>query len=53
MISLDMEPALATGHVLAASSALLIGAAVLLSPKGTPRRRGTGTVYVLALGLAA
>jgi uncharacterized membrane protein len=33
----------------AAVSALLVGAAVLLVPKGTPNHRVIGTVYVLAL----
>ncbi len=42
---------MATGHVLAASLALLVGAAVLLSPKGTHRHRVVGTVYSLALVL--
>jgi uncharacterized membrane protein len=49
MISLDGEQALATGHVLAAVTALLVGAAVLLVPKGTHAHRVIGTVYVLAL----
>ena len=52
MISVDWEQALATGHVLAAVSALLAGAAVLLlPPKGTHAHRVIGTVYVLALGV--
>ena len=51
MIALDWEQALATGHVLAAVSALLVGAAVLLLPKGTHTHRVIGTVYVLALVL--
>ena len=51
MISLDWEQAFATGHVLAAFSALLVGAAVLLLPKGTHTHRVIGTVYVLALVL--
>ena len=51
MISLGWEQALATGHVLAAVSALLVGAAVLLLPKGTHTHRVIGTVYVLALAL--
>jgi uncharacterized membrane protein len=51
MISLDGEQALATGHVLAAVSALLVGAAVLLVPKGTHAHRMIGTVYVVALVL--
>ena len=46
-----MEQALATGHVLAALSALGAGAAVLLLPKGTQRHRVIGKVYVLALVL--
>ena len=46
---MDWEQALATGHVLAACSALLVGAAVLLLPKGTHTHRAVGTVYVLAL----
>ena len=51
MISLDLEQALAAGHVLAAFSALGTGAAVLLLPKGTHTHRVIGTVYVLALVL--
>ena len=51
MIPLDWEQALATGHVLAACSALLVGAAVLRFPKGTHTHRVIGTVYVLALVL--
>ena len=46
---MDWEQALATGHVLAAFSALLVGAAVLLLPKGTRAHRVSGTVYVLVL----
>ncbi len=46
-----MEQTLATGHVLAALSALGAGAAVLLMPKGTHIHRVIGTVYVLALVL--
>ena len=49
MIALNWEQAFATGHVLAACLALLVGAAVLLLPKGTPSHRVIGTVYVLAL----
>ena len=51
MISVDWEQALATGHVVAALSALLAGAAVLLLPKGTRTHRTIGTLYVLALVL--
>ena len=51
IISLDWEQALATGHVLAAFSALGAGAAVLLLPKGTHNHRVIGTAYVLALVL--
>jgi uncharacterized membrane protein len=51
MISVDLEQALATGHVLAAVSALGAGVAVLLSSKGTRTHRVLGTVYVLALVL--
>ena len=40
---------MATGHVLAAFSALLVGAAVLVLPKGTRAHRVSGTVYVLVL----
>jgi uncharacterized membrane protein len=47
----DWEQALATGHVVAALSALLAGAAVLLLPKGTHTHRTIGTLYVLALVL--
>jgi uncharacterized membrane protein len=46
---LDGEQVLATGHVLAAFSALLVGAAVLLVPKGTHTHRVIGTIYALAL----
>jgi uncharacterized membrane protein len=51
MMSIDMEQVLATGHVLAALSALGAGAAVLLLPKGTHVHRMIGSVYVLALVL--
>ena len=51
MTSVDWEQAIATGHILAAISALVIGAAVLLVPKGTHAHRVIGTVYVLALVL--
>ena len=49
MFPLDWAQAFATGHVLAAASALLVGAAVLLLPKGTQTHRAIGAVYVLAL----
>ncbi|HZI45327.1 MAG TPA: DUF2306 domain-containing protein [Ilumatobacter sp.] len=49
MIAFDLEPALAAGHILAAVSALFVGAVVLLLPKGTHAHRVIGTVYVLAL----
>ena len=48
-VSVDWEQAFASGHVLAACSALLAGAGVLLLPKGTHTHRVVGTVYVLAL----
>jgi uncharacterized membrane protein len=48
---LDWEQARATGHVLAAISALVVGAAVLLLPKGTRTHRVVGAGYVLALVL--
>jgi uncharacterized membrane protein len=51
MVPVDWEQALATGHVVAASSALVVGAAVLLLPKGTRAHRVIGAVYVLALVL--
>ena len=51
MDSVDWQGVLAAGHVLAALSALLSGAAVLLLPKGTPTHRAVGTAYVLALVL--
>jgi uncharacterized membrane protein len=47
----DVEQSLATGHVAAASSALLLGAAVVLLPKGTRTHRVIGTFYGLALVL--
>ena len=49
VISVDREQVLATAHVVAALSALLVGAAVLLLSKGTHRHRVIGTVYVLVL----
>ena len=49
MVPLDGEQAVATGHVLAAFSALLVGAAVLLVPKGTHIHRVMGTIYALVL----
>jgi uncharacterized membrane protein len=49
LISLDWEQALATGHIMAAVSALLVGAAILLLPKGTQSHRVIGAVYVVAL----
>jgi uncharacterized membrane protein len=49
MVSVDFEQVLATGHVLAALSALGAGATVVLLPKGTHTHRVIGTVYVLAL----
>ena len=48
---MDWEQAIATGHILAAVSALIAGAAVLLLPKGTHTHRAIGTAYVLALVL--
>jgi uncharacterized membrane protein len=51
MISAEMEQALATGHVVAAVSALGAGAAALLFPKGTHTHRVIRAVYVLALVL--
>lgn len=48
---MDWEQALATVHVVAASSALIAGAGVLLLPKGTQLHRAIGAVYVLALVL--
>jgi uncharacterized membrane protein len=47
----DGEQALATGHVVAAFSALAAGAAVLPLPKGTHTHRVIGTTYVIALVL--
>jgi uncharacterized membrane protein len=51
MFSVDIEQTFATGHVLAAFSALGAGATVLLVPKGTHTHRVIGTVYILALVL--
>ena len=45
----DGSRALATGHVVAAFSALAVGAAVLPLPKGTHTHRAIGTIYVIAL----
>jgi uncharacterized membrane protein len=49
MIFADLEQALATGHVIAALSALGAGVAILLFPKGTQTHRVIGAVYVFAL----
>ena len=49
MTSVDWEQTFATGHILAAVSALILGAAVLLMPKGTHAHRVIGAVYVVAL----
>ena len=46
---MELEQALAAGHVVAALSALGAGVAVLLRPKGTHTHRIVGTIYVLAL----
>ncbi|MGH3336615.1 MAG: DUF2306 domain-containing protein [Nocardioides sp.] len=46
---MDWEQAIATGHLVAAVSALLVGSVVLLLPKGTPTHRAIASVYVLAL----
>ena len=46
---MDWEQAIATVHIVAAVTALLAGAVVLLRAKGTRTHRRTGTVYVLAL----
>jgi uncharacterized membrane protein len=51
MMAVDWEQAFATGHVVAACSALVAGAAVLPLPKGTHAHRVIGTVYVVALVL--
>jgi uncharacterized membrane protein len=51
MIALDWEQALATGHVVAAVSALLLGAAALLTAKGIHTRRVIGAAYGVALVL--
>ncbi len=48
---MDWEQAIATAHIVAAVTALLAGAAVLLRAKGTRTRRRIGSVYVLALVL--
>jgi uncharacterized membrane protein len=51
MVSVDWEQALATGHLAAAVSALLVGSVVLLLPKGTPTHRTIASLYVVALVL--
>jgi len=51
MTSLDWEAVRAGGHVLAALSALLVGAAVFVMPKGTRTHRVIGAVFVAALVL--
>jgi uncharacterized membrane protein len=49
MVPLDWEEAFAAGHIVAAFSALIVGAAVLLTPKGTRAHRAIGIAYVLVL----
>ena len=49
LIVVDWEQAFATGHVVAAVSALFAGVAVLPFRKGTHMHRRIGTVYVFAL----
>ena len=51
MDCVDWDQVAATGHILAAISALLAGAAVLPLPKGTRSHRKIGAIYVLALVL--
>ncbi len=51
MFCVDVEQVVATGHVVAAFSALGAGAAVLLVPKGTHTHRVIGAGYVGALVL--
>ena len=46
MTALDWEQALATGHIGAAIATLLVGAAVLVLPKGTQTHQVIGAVYV-------
>jgi uncharacterized membrane protein len=47
----NWEQALATGHLVAAVSALLVGFVVLLLPKGTRAHKAIAAVYVVALVL--
>jgi uncharacterized membrane protein len=47
----DWEQAVATAHVVAASTALLVGLAVVFWAKGTYTHRVIGTAYVVALVL--
>jgi uncharacterized membrane protein len=51
LVPVDWERAVAASHVVAASSALLAGVAVLLLTKGTHTHRVIGTAYVLVLVL--
>ncbi len=51
MVTVNWENAFATGHVVAALSALLAGAVTLLLRKGTRTHRAVGAVYVVALVL--
>lgn len=51
MVSVDWEQALATGHLVAAVTALLVGSVVLVLPKGTPTHRTIATAYVVSLVL--
>ena len=51
MTTVDWEQAMATGHVVAALSALLVGAVVLLLPKGTYAHRVIAAIYAFALAL--
>ena len=46
---MDLEQARATGHIVAAVTALVSGAAVLVSTKGTRAHKVMGASYVVAL----
>jgi uncharacterized membrane protein len=49
ILTVDWQTVAASGHVLAAVTALVVGAAVLFRPKGVGRHRLVGLAYVLCL----
>ncbi len=49
IIDVDWQGLAAAGHIMAAVTALVVGAVVLALPKGIGRHRGAGSVYVVCL----